>query len=157
MHRSVLFAALGFATLLALVTGCADEDPRFGGAGAIENVHVFDTPRTPADEGGTALSPRQAFGKVWTALKTRCGSCHAPPGALGAPVFFGADEASSYDLFKARSYHLDGGKPATSAQGLVERGVHTGPALSDDATTLIVQWRAAEKAAAGAMDAGDGG
>lgn len=146
MRRSTaLLVALGSSTVCGLVTGCADDDPRFGGAGAIQNVHVFDDPDPPAVDAGGDASARALFTPVWTALEKHCGGCHAPPGSLGAPAFFGPDEASSYDLFKAKSYHLEGGKPPSSTYGLLERGVHTGPAVTPAEKELVVKWRAAER------------
>lgn len=148
-----------FASALLLLSACSDDDPRFGGAGAIKNVKVFDTPAPTATEGGAGLSPRQLFGVVWNALKAPCGRCHAPPGSSGAPLFFGADEETSYASFKTRNYDKEGGKPAASTFGLTERGLHTGRALTDEEKLLIANWRAAEKTSdAGApSDAGGGG
>lgn len=109
-------------------------------------------------EGGAGLTPVQLFGQVYDALKVSCGGCHAPPGAAGAPVFFATDAVTSYPIFKSRNYHLEGGKPATSMYGLVERAGHVGPALTDAEKSLIAQWRAAEKVASSApSDAGGGG
>jgi hypothetical protein len=154
---SFLCVVSALTSALVAVVGCADEDPRFGGAGAIQNVQVFPPAAAPVVEGGAALTPIQAFAQVLTALRP-CGNCHAPPGAAGAPLFFGADEAASYDLFKLRNYHLEGGKPATSMYGLVERGQHAGLALTAAQLSTITQWRAAEKAASTApSDGGTGG
>jgi hypothetical protein len=152
---------IALATTFALVNGCADEDPRFGGAGAIKNIEVFDTPpATAAEAGPGGLSARAAFSQVWMSIHGYCGNCHAPPGVGTAPVFFGKDEQSSYDSFKSRNYHLVGGKPAGSKDGLTEHGAHTGNALTAAQQTLIAEWRAAEKASAsdgGTSDGGDGG
>lgn len=155
---SYVSIGLGLTTALLFAAGCADEDPRFGGAGAIKNIQVFDTPAIPVPEAGAGQTPRQLFAQVYAALKPPCAGCHAPPGLPPAPLFFGADEETSYVECKARNYHLEGGKPPGRMYSLDDRGQHSARPVSDAERALIVQWRAAEKAAgATPTDAGGGG
>lgn len=159
LRRATFLAsiALGLTSTFAAMSGCADEDPRFGGAGAIKNIHVFEQ-GTADVEGGAGMSARTLFGPVYNTLKGPCGGCHAPPGAPSAPVFLGATEESSYASFKARHYDVEGGKPDGRMYALTDRGAHSGRVLTDAEKKVIARWREAEKAgASAASDAGGGG
>jgi hypothetical protein len=92
------------------------------------------TPGTTAPQ-----APADLFAStVFPSLNGTCGACHAS-GASGAPVFIGADAASTYTLFKNRGF----------AQGnslLLTKGQHEGPALTAQQVSLVNAWVADEAA-----------
>jgi|GEM_PF-4779809 len=151
--RGLLAAACACALGLVVGIGCSDPDPNYGPAGAIARYNPdlgggSTTPAPSGDSGAGGKTPRQAFTDVYSTLKTAaCPSCHAPPGANGAPPFFGADEETSYAAFKQKGY--DKPEPAGSTNGLLTRGAHTGRALNDTEKGVVVAWRNAEAAAGG--------
>lgn len=165
LDRRATFVSLGpaLATILAVLSGCADEDPRFGPAGASKNIRVFEPSAAPAPEAGAGAKARDLFTPVWTSLRVDCARCHEPPGQQGAAIFLNADEQKSYDEFKLRRYHIVGGKPPGRMYSIDERGPHSGDPLKEAQKSLIAQWRAAEAAeaaadaGAGPTDAGGGG
>jgi hypothetical protein len=99
---------------------------------------------SPTDTGTATGSVNNVFvSDAFPAVNTACGSCHLA-GTSGAPIFFGADAAATYPLFKARNYHL-------SNSLFVTKGAHLGPELTTEQRAAIDKWVAAES---GAPDGG---
>ncbi|MDF2695002.1 MAG: hypothetical protein K0S65_3385 [Labilithrix sp.] len=73
---------------------------------------------------------------AYPAVSAACASCHLA-GTSGAPIFFGANAAATYPLFKQRNYHLPNSI-------FVTKGVHLGPALTTDQRAAVDRWVAAE-------------
>lgn len=88
---------------------------------------------------GAASGPPPTFDAVYTKLNPTCGSggCHLS-GASSAPVFFGADEASTYGIFKDQQF------AASSPSPLEARGAHLGPAMTADQTAAVDAWVTAD-------------
>ena len=96
--------------------------------------------KTPAP-GPTSSSTTGSVNAVFAsdtfpAVSPACGSCHRA-GTSGAPIFFGADAAATYPLFKTNGYHL----PNSS---FVTKGAHLGPALTTEQRAAVDKWVAAE-------------
>ncbi len=154
-------SALLVSGLLAAV-GCSDTDPTYGPPGAIKNYDPIvgsGSSTSSGGEAGAVKTAAAAWTDVYAMLKTAgCPGCHAPPGASGAPVFLGADEASSRDSVKAKGYQTP--EAAGNMKGLATRGAHSGRALKPEEIALITAWRNAEAKEGGGTaptDAGGGG
>ncbi len=151
-----LLACFGAAGVLA---ACSDTDPHYGAPDGIRGRTIdYGTPAMmtpPAAEGGTTttLTPQQAFHAVYMSVSGSCGTCHLM-GTSGAPIFFGADEGTTYTKFKAAGYDKAGSR-------FYIKPSHTGPALTAAQKTLMDAWIAAEAAGGGGggggADAGGGG
>jgi hypothetical protein len=143
----VLLACSGTAGVLA---ACSDSDPHYGSPDAMTSTPTPDG--GGGGGGGTKLTPHQAFAAVYASVNGTCGSCHLA-GTGGAPVFFGADEATTYTKFKTAGYDKTGSR-------FYIKPIHTGPALTAAQKLLMDAWIAAEAAGGGTtttpMDAGDG-
>lgn len=161
--RSVLWMSVAFGLVSATVA-CSGPDPGV--------VTFSDGTGTTSNEGsgaggggggkgngggkgsnGTSSGPTNSTtgtgntvfaSDLYPAVKGSCGTCHQA-GTGGAPVFFGADAAASYPLFKARNYHR-----ANSV--FLTKGAHTGPALTEAQKASVNKWVSAE--AAGGPDGG---
>ncbi len=92
-------------------------------------------------DGGTGNALTIWNNEVYPKVNATCGSCHRA-GTGGAAIFFGADAAATYTLFKQRKYHL-----ANSA--FVTKGLHNGPALTADERASVDKWVAAEAGGGG--------
>lgn len=143
----VAFGLLACSAITALVAACSDGDPHYGTPDAIRGREIdYGTPamtNTPTAEGGTTttLTPQQAFAAVYASVNPTCGSCHLA-GTSGAPIFFGADEATTYTKFKTAGYDKPGSR-------FYIKPVHTGPSLTDKQKKLMDAWIAAEAAGGG--------
>jgi hypothetical protein len=83
--------------------------------------------------------------KVYPSIETTCGSCHAPPGSAGAPVYLSATSASdAYTNIEARGYII----PSSM---LLKKGAHEGPALTVDQSNLVTQWLQLEQQVRGSQ------
>jgi len=155
----VAFALLACTGAAGVLAACSDTDPHYGSPDGIRGRMIdYGTPammdQTPTEGGTTTLTPQQAFHAVYQSVSGSCGSCHLM-GTSGAPIFFGADEASTYTKFKAAGYDKAGSR-------FYIKPAHTGPALTTAQKTLMDAWIAAEAAGGGSstppvMDAGTGG
>jgi hypothetical protein len=88
-------------------------------------------------EGGEGSTEAKQFftDKVFDSLSTTCKECHAT-GKSGAPVFLGNNAEISYTA-------IDGfpGLIATpSLSPIMQKGVHSGPALTSTQEDLVKQW-----------------
>ncbi len=73
--------------------------------------------------------------KVHTSVDTSCKECHET-GKRGAPVFFGASGEASYVAIEG----FPGLIAPPSISPFVQKGVHSGPALSATQLDLVTQW-----------------
>ena len=96
-----------------------------------------DTAPAPTSSTGTTGAVNPVFAsETFPAVSPACGSCHRA-GTSGAPIFFGADAAATYPLFKTNGYHL-------SNSSFVTKGAHLGPALTTEQRAAVDKWVAAE-------------
>jgi hypothetical protein len=156
---AVAFVVLAWSGAAGILAACSDGDPHYGSPDAIRGrVIDYGSPAmtsTPTPDGGgtgTKLTPQQAFAAVYASVSGSCGSCHLA-GTGGAPIFFGADEATTYTKFKTAGYDKTGSR-------FYIKPIHTGPALTAAQKLLMDAWISAEAAGGGTtttpMDAGDG-
>jgi hypothetical protein len=73
--------------------------------------------------------------KVYTSVDTTCKECHQT-GKRGAPVFLGASGDASYVAIEG----FPGLISPPSISPIVQKGVHSGPALSATQADLVTQW-----------------
>ena len=73
--------------------------------------------------------------KVYASVDTTCKECHQT-GKRGAPVFLGASGEASYTAIEG----FPGLISPPSISPIVQKGVHSGPALSATQTDLVTQW-----------------
>lgn len=73
--------------------------------------------------------------KVATSVDTTCKECHQT-GKSGAPVFLGTSGSASYTAIEG----FPGLISAPSVSPFVQKGVHSGPALTSTQTDLVTQW-----------------
>jgi hypothetical protein len=89
-----------------------------------------------AASGGGGSEAKQFFvDKVYGTVNTTCKDCHQT-GKSGAPVFLGASGAASYTAIEG----FPGLISAPSISPIVQKGVHSGPALTQTQTDLVTQW-----------------
>jgi len=114
LHRGLRFGLVGVA--LAAATGWA--------CGS-------------SDGGDTASSGAQGTfnDKVYPSLSSTCQECHAT-GKAGAPVFLGNSADVSYQAIEG----FPGLLAPPSISPLVQKGPHSGPALTDTQNTLVTEW-----------------
>ena len=117
-----------------------------GGAGATSTSDASTATSTGA---GAANSMAKAFfiSTVYPDLATMpnssadprtCGSCHAPPGNLGAPVYLGADAETSYNVITNFPNFLGG--PMNSALVVQGSVAHTGPGMNTQQLNDVSNW-----------------
>jgi len=73
--------------------------------------------------------------KVYASVDGACKECHQT-GKRGAPVFLGASGEASYVAIEG----FPGLISAPSISPIVQKGVHSGPALSSTQTDLVTEW-----------------
>ncbi len=73
--------------------------------------------------------------KVHQPLMASCGKCHAT-GTFGSPVFVASDSKASYNALEG----FPGLLSAPSISPLLQKGPHSGPALSTNESALITEW-----------------
>lgn len=73
--------------------------------------------------------------KVYATVDESCKECHQT-GKRGAPVFLGASGEASYVAIEG----FPGLISPPSISPIVQKGVHSGPALSSTQTDLVTQW-----------------
>ncbi|MBN9160667.1 MAG: hypothetical protein BGO98_29900 [Myxococcales bacterium 68-20] len=140
-HRGVLL----FCGALLAVAACSGPEPGVitfserssQGTGKKGSESKDDTAPAPTSSTGTSGGVNPVFAsETFPAVSPACGSCHRA-GTSGAPIFFGADAAATYPLFKTNGYHL----PNSS---FVTKGAHLGPALTTEQRAAVDKWVAAE-------------
>ncbi len=119
---------------------CVDDCSGTGGGGG-------------GDGGATNQGQTVFVNEVYPSVNPTCGSCHAA-GTGGAPIYFGADALSTYTKFKQNN--LQNGS-------FLNKGPHSGPALTTAQQDLVKKWMAAEgvkipgSGGGGGTGGGDGG
>ncbi|MBX3190121.1 MAG: hypothetical protein KF819_24050 [Labilithrix sp.] len=115
------------AMFLLLVVGaacawaCGSDDENKGSSGS-------------GGEGGSEAK-KFYLEKVNGTIESTCKECHASV-KKGAPVFFGASGEASYTAMEG----FPGLISAPSLSPLVQKGIHSGPALTQTQTDLVTQW-----------------
>ena len=149
MNARALAAAVA---LTALAAACGDDPNKLGngdsvgspspsasGPGGQDPNGAPAAQPTPADKtpppGVTDNSAKAYFvATVYPSLMNTCGSCHAPPGSQGAPVYLSTTSATdAYNAIEARGY-ID---PNSM---LLKKGAHEGPALTADQVSIVAHW-----------------
>jgi hypothetical protein len=88
------------------------------------------------DNGGGGSAAKQFFvDKVFQTVDDTCKECHAT-GKSGAPVFLAASGPASYTAIDG----FPGLISAPSLSPIIQKGVHSGPALTSTQTDLVTQW-----------------
>jgi hypothetical protein len=93
-----------------------------------------------SEDGGEAASDGSAgkkffVEKVFTSVDTTCKECHQT-GKSGAPVFLGTSGSASYTAIEG----FPGLIAAPSVSPIVQKGVHSGPALTQTQQDLVTEW-----------------
>lgn len=109
-----LCAVLVFAG--AAVWACGSDDENAGGGGGSDAQKFFED-------------------KVYAQIVTTCKDCHQT-GKSGAPVFLGASGGASYTAIEG----FPGLISAPSISPIIQKGPHSGPALTTQQTDLVTQW-----------------
>ncbi len=87
------------------------------------------------ESGGGTGAKKFFVDKVYVTVNDACKTCHQT-GKSGAPVFLGANGDASYTAIEG----FPGLISAPSVSPIVQKGVHSGPALSLTQTELVTQW-----------------
>lgn len=120
LSRHGFLASLVFCAVGAVAVACgSSEDDENGSGGSSDAKKIFE--------------------KVYPSVVESCGSCHQT-GKSGAPVFLGANVSASYTAIET----FPGLLAAPSISPLVQKGVHSGPALTSTQQDLVTQWLNAE-------------
>jgi len=85
--------------------------------------------------GGGSEAKKFYIEKVSTTVDTTCRECHQT-GKSGAPVFLGTSGSASYTAIEG----FPGLISAPSLSPFIQKGVHSGPALTATQTDLVTQW-----------------
>jgi hypothetical protein len=109
----------------AAIFACSSDDKSSAPSGGTSGAAA------PADGDGRAFY----ISKVHAQLAVTCQECHAF-GKKGAPVFLGATAEASYTAMEG----FPGLIAAPSYSPLVQKGVHSGPALTQTQSDLVTQW-----------------
>lgn len=96
-----------------------------------------DENNSSSSSGGAAGGDAKKFfaDKVHTPLSQACNQCHQT-GKSGAPVFLGASAEASYTAIEG----FPGLLAPPSFSPIIQKGVHSGPALTQTMTDLTTQW-----------------
>ena len=88
-------------------------------------------------DGASAGSEGKTFfvDKVYSTVNDTCKECHQT-GKAGAPVFLAASGEASYTAIEG----FPGLISAPSVSPIVQKGVHSGPALTQTQSDLVTQW-----------------
>lgn len=121
--RTALAVVATFASLAALVS-CGANDQGAGGSQTAAKDYFIS--------------------KVYPQMHETCGACHAT-GTRGAPIFLADNAVGSYNAITGTTGLV--GPP--SASPLVQKGVHSGPALNDTEIDVIPHWLTLEVGADG--------
>jgi len=109
--------SLGVAASFAFACGSSDDENSNSGSAASGDGKGFFT------------------AKVNESLVTTCAQCHQT-GKNGAPVFIGASADATYTAIEG----FPGLISAPSVSPIIQKGPHSGPALTQIQTDLITQW-----------------
>lgn len=99
---------------------------------------AFACGSSSSDEEGTgsATGAKKFFvEKVHASVTTTCADCHRT-GKSGSPVFLGENAEASYSAIEG----FPGLVSAPSLSPLVQKGIHSGPGLSQTQESLVTEW-----------------
>lgn len=129
-----------FAVLLLSVSACAE-----GEAGPVVLGPVREAGQVVSEGPSGDITEAQQFflNRVFPALDANCSSCHEGAAASGTPWFSGSlaqgDTQSLIDAVGASGEHLVNLDDPSSSP-LLQKGRHTGPALSGDDAQQMLAW-----------------
>lgn len=115
--RLLAFSALFIGAAFAWACGSSDDENKGGGTTAGNDAQKF------------------YFEKVNASIDTTCQECHKT-GKNGAPVFLGVSAQASYTAIEG----FPGLISPPSFSPLLQKGPHSGPALTQTQTDLVTQW-----------------
>lgn len=117
--KGIVFVALTLGIAAAFACGSSEEDKAASSSGAA---------------GGS--SAKKFFAeKVHSTIAESCRECHGTA-TRGAPVFLGTNAEASYTAIEG----FPGLLAAPSFSPLVQKGAHSGPALTQTQTDLATEW-----------------
>jgi len=118
--RGIAFVAFVLGTAAAIACGSSEEEDGGGSGG-----------------GGAGGSDGKKFftEKVHQSLSDSCRECHGTA-SRGAPVFLGPNAEASYTAIEG----FPGLLAAPSFSPIIQKGVHSGPALTQTQSDLATQW-----------------
>jgi hypothetical protein len=97
---------------------------------------VFVSPASCGTDDASTDSGKSEFTtKVYPQIQPTCETCHAS-GNRGAPIFLAGNAEGSYNAIKATPGLI---APPTESP-LVQKGLHSGPALSDVQLKIVTAW-----------------
>jgi hypothetical protein len=115
-QKGIFVAGLVLGTAAVFACGSSEEESKAsGGAGGDAKTFYLQKVDTPLSEG--------------------CKQCHGT-GKSGAPVFFGVNGEASYTAMEG----FPGLIAAPSFSPIIQKGVHSGPALTQTQNDLVTQW-----------------
>jgi hypothetical protein len=121
--RAWIGALAVFGTFAAIACGASEDKGSSSGGGG-------------GGSGGDEGDARTFFiEKVHEPLATTCKECHGT-GKNGAPVFFGATGDATYTALEG----FPGLISAPNVSPIIQKGAHSGPALTDTENTLVTTW-----------------
>jgi len=122
--RTLFFGSI-VALIAAAVFACGSDDENGGKSSSSGS--------SGSNAGGDA---RKFFvEKVHATVSESCANCHQK-GQRGAPVFLGSNAEASYNAIET----FPGLLSAPSLSPLVQKGVHSGPALTSTQNELLTNW-----------------
>ncbi len=121
-NRSIFFGSI-VTMIAAAVFACGSDDENSGGSSS------------GSSSGGGADAKKFFVEKVHSSLSESCRNCHQL-GQSGAPVFLGANAEASYTAIET----FPGLLSAPNLSPLIQKGVHSGPALTSTQTELMTNW-----------------
>jgi hypothetical protein len=86
-------------------------------------------------DGGTGSAKQEFVSTVYPAIQPTCAKCHAS-GDRGAPVFLAANADGSYNALEGSPGLI----AAPTSSPLVQHGLHSGPALTEDQNNIVAKW-----------------
>jgi hypothetical protein len=115
--KAVVLAGILLGAVAIFACGSADEESKDGAAAGSSDAKSFFVQ------------------KVHTPLSEGCNKCHQT-GKSGAPVFLGGSAEASYTAIEG----FPGLISAPSFSPLIQKGVHSGPALTDTQSQIVTEW-----------------
>ncbi len=118
MGASVLLACVVASACAAWACGASDSDESSGGSA------------------GSGSGGKKFFvEKVFPSVSATCKDCHQT-GKSGSPIFLGATGAGSYTAIEG----FPGLIAVPSVSPMLQKGTHSGPALTQTQTDLVTEW-----------------
>ncbi|MBX3222140.1 MAG: hypothetical protein KF795_16605 [Labilithrix sp.] len=118
--KGIVLVALVLGTAAAMACGSSDDDENASSSGAAA---------------GGSDAKKFFVEKVHASVSDSCRECHGTA-SRGAPVFLGPNAEASYTAIEG----FPGLLAAPSFSPIVQKGVHSGPALTQTQSDLATQW-----------------